>query len=215
MKTYDCIVRVSQGAMYCLLFFMLTFSSCVAQGLQFTKSLPDHLVVVEGSTVTLECIIKSGSPVRIGWARNGDMIQSTQSDDDDMYISYTTLHGVKTDEDGDRIKCEGVGSDRVVNSSSVIRVRPRQYKKGYFVKIGTEFRAPGCYADCLSSSIRTEWYHDNNTIVFDTRTKLVESGDLVLSDIRWDDMGMYTCTCTAKNIKNSRSVFVYPYHEEK
>ncbi|KAJ0170612.1 hypothetical protein K1T71_013983 [Dendrolimus kikuchii] len=55
------------------------------------------------------------------------------------------------------------------------------------------------------------WQDTKNNLVYsNSRIRVLPSGDLLITDLRWTDMGNFTCT--AKNIygKESVSTFIYP-----
>lgn len=44
----------------------------------------------------------------------------------------------------------------------------------------------------------------------ETKYEILETGDLLIHDLRWTDMGSYTCTVSDEHSTDSVAVFVYP-----
>ncbi|XP_072933783.1 neural/ectodermal development factor IMP-L2-like [Epargyreus clarus] len=54
------------------------------------------------------------------------------------------------------------------------------------------------------------WTYDNSTIAKNPRMKVLRSGELVISSLRWSDMGEFTCRATNMFGAAHTTTFVYP-----
>jgi len=67
---------------------------------------------------------------------------------------------------------------------------------------------------CRSSGLprpTTSWVGpDENTIVNSEKYKILESGDLLIRDLSWDDMGNYVCVAENQHGSDRTTIFLYP-----
>jgi hypothetical protein len=67
---------------------------------------------------------------------------------------------------------------------------------------------------CRSSGLptpTTSWVGpEDNPIINSEKYKILESGDLLIRDLTWDDMGNYMCVVENEHGSDRTSIFLYP-----
>ncbi|XP_037293212.1 neural/ectodermal development factor IMP-L2-like [Manduca sexta] len=78
-----------------------------------------------------------------------------------------------------------------------------------FQDMGTDIVLP-CRVYSLTKS-QALWQDPNDEVIYGDsgRIRVLPSGDLLITNLRWSDMGTYTCT--AKNMYGKESVYTFLY----
>jgi hypothetical protein len=67
---------------------------------------------------------------------------------------------------------------------------------------------------CRSSGLptpTTSWVGpEDNPIINSEKYKILESGDLLIRDLTWDDMGNYMCVVENQHGSDRTNIFLYP-----
>lgn len=97
-------------------------------------------------------------------------------------------------------------------SDSFNKVRIIHYYEDLFDVMGSNVVLP------CKTSIKSDiyWLNENGSIITNNspRFKVLPTGELLITNLRWNDMGSYTCVAKNSVSKDTISTFVYPLDRE-
>ncbi|XP_026317954.1 neural/ectodermal development factor IMP-L2 isoform X2 [Hyposmocoma kahamanoa] len=196
------------------------------------KGMPETINLIRSEPIALECQVYASPNPYVSWLKNGDPIDQFEEESNEISavqpfsIAHMTAKlVVSTPRDGDVYTCVAMSGVNQLSLSTTVSVQDPDLMPLDIVPpmkpvitsvyneviqtVGTNIVLP-CRVH--SDSKAQVYWEDNgdNVIYGNSRFRILSSGDLLITGLRWDDMGVFTCT--AKNMygKDSVGTFIYP-----
>ncbi|XP_017126994.1 neural/ectodermal development factor IMP-L2 [Drosophila elegans] len=213
-----------------------------ADWLKFIKTPPTKLQQAEGATVEIVCEMMGSSVPSIQWVVGHlphselDDLESNQVADE---ANEATIVRVRSSHIIDHMlseartyTCVGRTGSKTIYASTVVhpprtsRLVPEKTYPGpqkpriiYSEKTHLDLMGNNIMLPCrVHARPRAEitWLNnENKEIVQGHRHRVLPSGDLLISEIKWEDMGNYKCIARNAVGKDSADTFVYPVLREE
>jgi len=191
---------------------------------------------VPGTTLSLTCEVLGAPAPSIHWFKNDAPVYEYDMESNELIdvnptsiarVSSTLLITKTTDEDV--YSCLMAAGSKTARSTTLVY----RYREDGSTELTDRYKlyplAPRIvvsykmYLDEMGSNIvlpcrakghprpKVTWFNDKNvTVTHDTRMKVLRSGELVISSLRWTDMGEFTCHATNVFGTQTAKTFVYP-----
>ncbi|EGT45866.1 CBN-ZIG-3 protein [Caenorhabditis brenneri] len=202
--------------------------------LKLTDELAD-LKITTGESLTLRCEVTTTPAAVFYWEKDGKIVQGDtelnlfekvsnigKKTVEMGQVSSTFNIPCATQSDAGLYKCVAVNGHRTVESQAEIQVEgedmkcPSQKHAAPQITQLTEarFELSGNVATLVCRSDRRAhwaWQFDGKTIDVDQpKYELMPQGDLLIRDLKWEDMGDYVCIASNRWGESRGETFLYP-----
>ncbi|XP_045457252.1 neural/ectodermal development factor IMP-L2-like [Melitaea cinxia] len=199
--------------------------------LKIDPKLPETVRHVPGTTLVLECVVSSHPAPVVGWMKNGIPISDFEEDVNEIFSApsfsiakMVSKMVVQAPSNGDVYTCVASSGLMETSTSTTIIVEGQQtdllpsmiatkpiitaFYKGIFQLQGTTLMLPCRVFSATKSQVY--WIHNDKIVYGNGRFRVMPSGDLLVKDLSWSDMGEFTCTAKNAFGKDVADTFVYP-----
>ncbi|XP_075229608.1 ecdysone-inducible gene L2 [Lycorma delicatula] len=148
------------------------------------------------SRLVIDCVLPYHQDIYTCLASTGTETAASHTTTLLVHVHGNNLTNVLT-------KCQE-NKPRIINWSPII-----------METIGNDVTLP-CSAKGISSP-QLYWIDKDEKLINnepDSRYKVLESGDLVITKLRWSDMGGYSCVAQSSAGRDSETTFLYPMDDE-
>ncbi|CAH0598618.1 unnamed protein product [Chrysodeixis includens] len=214
----------------------------LGDNLRFRSTPPETVQLAPDTRLVLKCVVIGRPAPSMQWLKNGEPVDYEIESNDILpaepssIVEMVSKIVVSSAVSGDIYTCvatsgikqksasttvytiEGSDEENLVTLQKLFRmpVKPviTSYYSNIFQNIGTDVVLP-CRLDS-NSETQLYWHDNNDKLVFgNSRMRVLPSGDLLITNLRWSDMGNYTCV--AKNAYGSDVIetFIYPLKPSK
>ncbi|XP_017101352.1 neural/ectodermal development factor IMP-L2 [Drosophila bipectinata] len=213
-----------------------------ADWLKFTKTPPAKLQQAAGATIEIVCEMMGSQVPSIQWVVGHlpiseiDDLESNQVSEDapSAIVRVRSVHIIDHMLSEPRTyTCVGRTGSKTIYASTVVHparsseimAREKQYpgnqkpriiytEKTHLDLMGSNILLP-CQVHARPRAEITWFNNENQKVVQGHRYKILSTGHLLISDIKWEDMGNYKCL--ARNVEghDSADTFVYPVLKEE
>ncbi|KAH8379179.1 hypothetical protein KR009_003401, partial [Drosophila setifemur] len=209
-----------------------------ADWLKFTKTPPAKLQQAAGATIEIVCEMMGSQVPSIQWVVGHlpiseiDNLDSNQVSEDapsaivrvrSVHIIDHMLSASRTYTCVGRTGSKTIYASTVVHparSSSEIVVAEKQYpgpqkpriiytEKTHLDLMGSNVLLP-CKVHARPRAEITWFNNENQKVMQGHRYKVLPTGDLLIADIKWEDMGNYKCLARNSEGHDTADTFVYP-----
>ncbi|CAH2098586.1 unnamed protein product [Euphydryas editha] len=192
---------------------------------------PETVRHLPGTTLVLECVaIGNPAPV-VGWMKNGIPISDFEEDVNEIFsppsfsvAQMTSKMVVRSPSNGDVYTCVASSGLMETSASTTIVVEGEQsdllspfiatkpiitaYYNSIFQMFGTTVKLP---CRVYSPTKAKVYWHVNNKIVYgNNKLRVLPSGDLLIKDLSFSDMGGYFCTAMNAFGKDVGETLLFP-----
>lgn len=198
--------------------------------IKLVKPLPAKVLQTPGEPIELVCEIMGSPPPTIEWIRGrpqmnmiNDMQSNLISESSSSSIvrvrSVLVLDHVPNET---TYTCIGRAGGKTIFSSSTVYSTPgqsngniRKPKIVYGYTVLFDILGSNVLIPCKAigrSRPEIYWTDNSNTVITgqDPRIKVLPTGELLISGLKWSDMGQYTCIARNSVGKDALQTFVYP-----
>uniref|UniRef100_A0AB40DP27 Ecdysone-inducible protein L2 n=1 Tax=Drosophila simulans TaxID=7240 RepID=A0AB40DP27_DROSI len=212
-----------------------------ADWLKFTKTPPTKLQQADGATIEIVCEMMGSQVPSIQWVV-GHLPRSELDDLDSNQVAEeapSAIVRVRSSHIIDHVlseartyTCVGRTGSKTIYASTVVhpprssRLTPEKTypgaqkpriiytEKTHLDLMGSNIQLP-CRVHARPRAEVTWLNNENKEIVQGHRHRVLPNGDLLISEIKWEDMGNYKCI--ARNVvgKDTADTFVYPVLNEE
>ncbi|CAG9790037.1 unnamed protein product [Diatraea saccharalis] len=138
----------------------------------------------------------------ISSASNGDVYTCVGTSGLKRHLASTSIYTVEDDDEGNLFTLQSLFRKP---SKPIIT----DYYNELFQDIGSSVVLP-CRHNS-NTATQVFWIDNDDKPIFgNPRMKVLPSGDLLITNLRWEDMGNFTCTVKNAYGKESVDTFVYP-----
>ncbi|XP_073975454.1 ecdysone-inducible gene L2 [Rhodnius prolixus] len=206
---------------------------------KITSSTEGVIKVKQGDTIELECTAVGSFTPSVDWYK-GDIPVTYGEDNNYITKFGVTRMVVRYIEDCAQLKHEGTytcqaesGSASMTSPSVTVfvseKMSPRMLKNGGSCKQDQKLARITRYSPVVMHTMGTDakllcrargfprpyvYWTDKSGNILDTsagsRYKILDSGDLIIRNLRWPDMGVYMCVAENSVGKDIISTFLYP-----
>ncbi|XP_049882336.1 neural/ectodermal development factor IMP-L2-like [Pectinophora gossypiella] len=193
---------------------------------------PETLHVGPTQRVQLECQVFGSPSPAVTWLKNGEPSVDYEEAANEILsthpssIARITSKLIASAQNGDVFTCLATAGLKQQSASTTVYVTEGEdpdlvlekllippkpvitaYYNEIFQNMGTNIVLP-----CRIEGKADLYWQDNldNIILGDNRHRVLPSGDLMISGLRWSDMGQYTCVAQNAYGKDTASTFLYP-----
>ncbi|XP_075987641.1 neural/ectodermal development factor IMP-L2-like [Anticarsia gemmatalis] len=199
---------------------------------------PSSLQLEPGTRLVLKCEVLGRPSPTVQWMKNGEPVVDYEEETNDILPAHPSSAAnlisqliVNSAVSGDVFTCvatsggkqdsasttvytaEGNDEENLLTLQKLFRLPAKPmittYFSDVFQNIGTDIILP-CRVDSFTKA-QIFWQDRNENVIYgNSRMRVLPSGDLLLTSLRWSDMGNFTCI--AKNMygKDVITTFVYP-----
>ncbi|KAL0859746.1 hypothetical protein ABMA27_010106 [Loxostege sticticalis] len=211
-----------------------TKHSAARSFLSLSKRPRASLAHAAGSVLALTCEALGAPAPRVRWLKNAKPVYEHDSESTEQIdsnpsslarVSSTLL--VTRTEDTDEYTCIASSGKKVARASTLVYstgtapdMTERSKLLPFAPHILVSYKA---FVDTIGNNVilpcrakghprpHMTWRDNNGTVVKkDNRMKVLKSGELVISSLRWSDMGEWTCHATNTFGTQTASTFLYP-----
>ncbi|CAH2061740.1 unnamed protein product, partial [Iphiclides podalirius] len=198
---------------------------------------PSSVSHTPGTRLQLDCVAMGSPAPVIHWLRNGEPIVDYEDEaneipthhpsniasltskllvsavrDGDLFTCVATA-GMKEDSASTTVYLEGDEPPKMMTLEKLFSVPSKPVITSFYTEIlqemGTTLIMP-CRVQSLTDH-QVFWHDNQGDLVYSNpRIRVLPSGDLMISGLRWSDMGQWTCTAQNAYGKDSAATFVYP-----
>ncbi|KAH8304995.1 hypothetical protein KR059_001096, partial [Drosophila kikkawai] len=207
-----------------------------ADWLKFTKTPPTKMLQAEGATVEIVCEMMGSQVPSIQWVV-GHLPRSELEDLDSNQLSedapsaivrVRSVHIIDHPlSEARTYTCVGRSGSKTIYASTVVHpprssrhVAEKTYpgaqkpritytEKTHLDLMGSNILLP-CQAHAVPRAEVTWFNNENKEIVAGHRFKVLSTGQLMIADIKWEDMGNYKCVARNAVGFDTADTFVYP-----
>ncbi|XP_063543512.1 neural/ectodermal development factor IMP-L2-like isoform X1 [Cydia strobilella] len=193
---------------------------------------PPETARLAGAPIELRCEIMGVPSPTVQWLKNGEPVADYMDETNEIQAVYPSSMAwlmstlvVSAAVSGDVFTCVATTGLATETASTTVFAEPgddanllplfpaapviSSYYVQLFQDIGSDVVLP-CRVYSPTEP-QVYWQDQHHNVIYDNpRMRVLRSGDLYIKDIRWTDMGEYTCN--AKNLygKTTVSSFLYP-----
>ncbi|XP_072933786.1 neural/ectodermal development factor IMP-L2-like [Epargyreus clarus] len=198
------------------------------------EPVPETVRHLAGTPTVLVCAGNGHPAPTVAWMKNGELVSDFEEDTNEILNIHPTSYGhlisklvVTAPSNGDVYTCVMTSSLKQQSASTTVLTEDDAADVlEQLFSVPTEPIISAYYENLLQDSgssvvlpcrvssftkAQVYWQDPDNKIIYDSPyAKVLPSGDLFITKLRWSDMGLYTCT--AKNMYGTDSIttFVYP-----
>ncbi|KAL0810282.1 hypothetical protein ABMA28_010442 [Loxostege sticticalis] len=195
-------VRIAPGTRAELVCEVIGKPAPNAQWLKNGQPLSDYDEVNEIISIHPSSLARLTSKVVVTAAANGDEYTCVGTAGLKQQMATTTVFTVEDEDEPNLFTLEALFRKP---TKPVIT----EYYNEIFQDIGSSAVLPCRYHSVGKAQVF--WLDSRDELVYgNSRIRVLPTGDLLLTNIRWEDMGNYTCTVKNKYGKDSVATFLYP-----
>ncbi|XP_028176289.1 neural/ectodermal development factor IMP-L2-like isoform X2 [Ostrinia furnacalis] len=194
-------VRVAPGTRTELVCEVIGKPAPHAQWLKNGQPLGDYDEVNEIFSIHPSSLARMTTKVVVSSAANGDEYTCVATAGLKQQMATSTVYTVDDDE------------ANIFTLEALFRKPTKpvitEYYNEIFQDIGSSAVLPCRYYS--GSKAQVYWLDSRDELIYgNSRIRVLPTGDLLVTNIRWEDMGNYTCTVKNKHGKDTVATFLYP-----